>query len=85
MKSSKLYFLAILLLMLACNKGADKEQQDENSNIAESTSDNSQPALTERSDALPLEKITLPAGFKIEVFAEADNARSLVLSPSGIV
>ena len=34
---------------------------------------------------LPLEKIKLPPGFKIEVYAEVENARSLALSPSGVV
>ena len=34
---------------------------------------------------LPLDKIKLPAGFKIDVFAEVPNARSLALSPSGVV
>jgi len=33
----------------------------------------------------PLEKIKLPVGFKIEVYAEIENARSMVLSPSGTV
>ena len=32
-----------------------------------------------------LDKIKLPAGFKISVYAEVPNARSLALSPSGIV
>jgi len=34
---------------------------------------------------LPLEKITLPAGFKISVFAQVPGARSLTMSPSGVV
>ena len=32
-----------------------------------------------------LDKIKLPGGFKISVYAEVPNARSLALSPSGIV
>jgi glucose/arabinose dehydrogenase len=32
-----------------------------------------------------LNKIKLPAGFRIEVYAEVDNARSLAISPSGVV
>jgi glucose/arabinose dehydrogenase len=31
----------------------------------------------------PLDKIKLPAGFKISIYAEVDNARSLALSPNG--
>jgi len=45
----------------------------------------SEPALTEYAQTLPLNKIKLPAGFKIEVFAEVPDARSMALSPSGIV
>src|SRR5690606_856928 len=35
--------------------------------------------------SLPLEKIKLPPGFVIDVFAEVDNARSLAISPSGTI
>lgn len=34
---------------------------------------------------LPLEKIKLPPGFRIDVYAEVENARSLALSPSGVI
>jgi len=37
------------------------------------------------SDALPLERITLPAGFRIEVYARVDDARSLALGDDGVV
>jgi glucose/arabinose dehydrogenase len=42
-----------------------------------------EPALTAYAKTLPLEKIKMPAGFKIEVYAEVDNARSLAMSPAG--
>ncbi|GIV35692.1 MAG: hypothetical protein KatS3mg032_0071 [Cyclobacteriaceae bacterium] len=45
--------------------------------------DGSLPAITEASKNLPLDRINLPPGFTIEVYAEVDNARSLALSPSG--
>lgn len=48
-------------------------------------SDNSYPALTGNSASLPLEKIKMPAGFEIEVFAEVENARSLVQGPEGTI
>jgi len=44
-----------------------------------SSEDNAAPA------DLPLDKIKLPSGFKIAVFAEIPNARSMALSPSGVV
>ncbi len=47
--------------------------------------DNSSRAITEASAALPLDKIKLPKGFSISVFAEVDNARSLAISPSGTI
>jgi glucose/arabinose dehydrogenase len=34
---------------------------------------------------LPLDKVKLPKGFKISVFAEVDEARSMCLSPSGVL
>ncbi len=49
------------------------------------TIDNSTAAITEASAALPLDKIKLPTGFSISVFAEVDNARSLAISPSGTI
>ena len=47
--------------------------------------DTSEPAITEYAQTLPLEKIKLPAGFKIEVFAEVQDARSMTISPSGVI
>ena len=41
--------------------------------------------MTEYSQSLPLNTIKLPAGFKIDVFAEVQDARSMAVSPSGIV
>jgi glucose/arabinose dehydrogenase len=42
-----------------------------------------EPALTEYAKTLPLEKIKMPVGFAIEVFAEVNNARSIAMSPEG--
>src|SRR5258708_1354747 len=47
--------------------------------------DTSSPAITGASAGLPLEKIKLPKGFSISVYAEVDNARSLAISPSGTI
>jgi glucose/arabinose dehydrogenase len=41
--------------------------------------------ITAYAQSLPLHKLQLPPGFKISVFAEVDNARSLASSPSGII
>lgn len=77
MKNLK-YSALISLGMLACS----------NSSTTENTNpglDKSEPALTEYAQTLPLNSIKLPAGFKIEVFAEVQDARSLAISPSGVV
>lgn len=47
--------------------------------------DTSLPAITSASANLPLSSIKLPPGFAIDVFAEVDNARSMALSPNGIL
>ncbi|WP_316794237.1 sorbosone dehydrogenase family protein [Pedobacter frigoris] len=51
-----------------------------NSNPIKSTSS---PAITGASDSLPLDKIKMPAGFSISVYAEVEGARSMAMSPSG--
>ena len=43
------------------------------------------PAISEYAATLPLDKIKLPPGFKIEVYAEVKNARSMAMSPSGVL
>ncbi len=43
------------------------------------------PAITEYAATLPLDKIKLPPGFKIEIYAEVKNARSMAMSPSGVL
>ena len=48
-------------------------------------SDGSEAALSKYAEALPLNTIRLPAGFKIDVYAEVRDARSLAISPSGTV
>jgi len=45
--------------------------------------DNSVVAISSVSAELPLEKIRLPLGFSISVYAEVPNAREMVMSPSG--
>lgn len=70
-------YMAIIVLALSCANGS---QSAENRNP-----DNSFPAITSVSKALPLDKLKLPAGFKIEVYAEVDDARSMAWSPTGVL
>lgn len=84
-------FLSYLttLALLACSTGSEKnESQDAETDtaaVATVNDDGSVAALTGYAQTLPLNKIKLPAGFKIDVYAEVDNARSLAISPSGII
>lgn len=77
----KKYFTILLttglsLIIFSCNNNTDKVTHPPVS-------------LNEKSSELfekyQLDKIKLPAGFKIDVYAEVKNARSLTLSPSGIL
>jgi glucose/arabinose dehydrogenase len=43
------------------------------------------PAITNYSRSLPLEKIILPEGFRIDIYAEVKDARSMAMSPSGVL
>ncbi len=86
MRTSKIYFTAILVSLLACNQATDQKTQDEDATRIDSNKeDRGEPALSDKSKSLPLDKIKLPAGFAISVFAEVDNARSLAISPAGII
>ncbi len=40
-------------------------------------------AISDYAKTLPLDKIIMPAGFAIEVYAEVNNARSMAMSPEG--
>lgn len=77
MKTSKSSPLAALLLFLACGNSGDHHKSV--------SADGSMPAITGESKTLPLEKIKLPAGFKIEIYAEVENARSMAMSRTGVL
>jgi glucose/arabinose dehydrogenase len=53
--------------------------------FSQTNSDGSVAAITKKSVAIPLDKIKLPEGFSISVYAEVDGARSMVMSPSGML
>jgi glucose/arabinose dehydrogenase len=75
--------LGLAILAFCCNNtSSDKSQSTDTSTPA---ADSSVPAITSASAKLPLNQIKLPAGFSISVFAEVEDARSLAISPNGIV
>lgn len=80
MKLKNLLCLFFLYIAIAtgCNNGSSKatQQSKDSTNVS-----------TEQTDAnykkYNLDKIKLPEGFSISVYAEVPNARSMTLSPSG--
>lgn len=76
----KVWVYAIVILLLHCTAGTKEESKP-----VTTSDDGSVAALTEYQSTLPLNKIKLPPGFVIDVFAEVDNARSMAISPSGVI
>lgn len=74
MKLKTLNFLLAVVLVCDCSNSADRTAHD-----------SSMPAITAASADLPLNNIKMPPGFSIAVFAEAEDARSLAISPGGTV
>ena len=69
-----------IFLFSGCNSKASNEQSSLNTASAEAASDNSQETLSEK---YQLNKIKLPPGFKINVFAEVPGARSMCWGSKG--
>lgn len=69
--------IAFLTIALLCCNGTPKETT---SAVTTPAGDS---ALTDYAKTLPLEKIKMPSGFKIAVYAEVNNARSMAMSPEG--
>jgi glucose/arabinose dehydrogenase len=71
--------VSLLVAGLCCNNTSTKDV------VASPSADSSSPAITEASAKLPLESVKLPKGFSISIFAEVEDARSMALSPAGIL
>lgn len=71
----KMMILSLAALVLCCNS-ATKE-------VRRIAPEGGEEAITEYAKTLPLDKIKMPAGFVIEVYAEVSNARSMAMSPEG--
>ncbi|MFM7852678.1 MAG: PQQ-dependent sugar dehydrogenase [Flammeovirgaceae bacterium] len=77
----KTVHLASLFIFLFCCNSTTKENSGGNAEER----DTSVPALTDASAKLPLHLIQLPVGFSISVYAEVEDARSMALSPAGVL
>ncbi|MEM9858563.1 MAG: sorbosone dehydrogenase family protein [Bacteroidota bacterium] len=67
----------LLISFSSCNA----ESESKNSALADRDSVNA----TVNEDKYPMSTLNLPSGFKISVFAEVENARSLAMSASGTI
>jgi glucose/arabinose dehydrogenase len=89
MQTIKILSIITLSAALTCGSSGDRGNLFEMNSMSKITSasptDHSMPAITSYAQTLPLEKIKLPKNFKISVFAEVDNARSMAISPSGVI
>lgn len=78
MKKLKLITLTVLLSGLLSFHGIGQVTP-----AVTTAGDGSVAAITKKSATLPLDKIKMPPGFSISVYAEVEGARSMVMSPSG--
>jgi glucose/arabinose dehydrogenase len=86
-KSISLCALAMFVSCGNINRSEDSSADSDVGNVetVSNISEGGEPALTDYAETLPLNKIKLPAGFAIDVYAEVENARSMAISPSGVV
>ena len=85
MNFSKSIFLCTLSLLTACGNVSrdDRSSSGATSTLAVSNAremEGGEAAVTDYAKTLPLEKIKLPDGFTIAVYAEVENARSMAIS-----
>lgn len=73
----KLSWMLLLAAAAGCNNSSDKQENK--------PQEGGEPAITDKSKSLPLQSLHLPAGFSIAVYAEVDNARSMAMSPNGVL
>lgn len=71
----KLMILLIVTVAFCCNNTGKEE--------VKVIPEGGEAAISDYSKTLPLDKIKMPEGFAIEVFAEVNNARSMAMSAEG--
>ncbi len=77
MKPNQIYLLAVLFVFLGCAQGGESTDVTPGATSPK-------PSTVAYTGDLPIDSISLPEGFKIEVYAEnIPNARSMALSPDG--
>lgn len=76
LSAMKKMMILSLAALVFCSNSATKE-------VKKVAPEGGEEAITEYAKTLPLDKIKMPAGFAIEVYAEVNNARSMAMSPEG--
>lgn len=79
--SLNLIFALTATLLLSCEPKSDKSAGDQSMSDAAVTADS---VLLSMED-LRLDSLILPPGFSIDLYARVDNARSMAISPSGVL
>jgi glucose/arabinose dehydrogenase len=72
----------ISVLLLVCLVCCQNKPQEVVTPVSNESFD-AEPAITSYSKTLPLDKVKMPSGFSISVFAEVNNARSLAMGEKG--
>lgn len=80
--------LAILFSMASCQSSTQQNEETPAPSVESSDTSNESLVVDRSVDASlpsPLDKIALPKGFKISVFAEVPGARSMTMSDNGVL
>lgn len=83
----KIYHLLIIVLAIAgcSNSKSENNPETKGDSTQVALNGGGESAITATSKSLPLDKIKLPEGFSISVYAEVPNARSMAISPAGYI
>lgn len=81
--NTRVLIIVFFSFLFSC--GNSNNSNTENRDNVSDTEQGGEPAITDYAATLPLNTIKLPDGFKIDVYAEVKDARSMALSPSGIL
>ncbi|MEQ8472455.1 MAG: PQQ-dependent sugar dehydrogenase [Marinoscillum sp.] len=76
------FLFALLLIITACNPEPSSEETSEAIGPWNTTMESDSLLNT---DGLRMDELVLPEGFSIALYARVNNARSMALSPSGVV
>lgn len=85
MKFSTILIFFLSASVFSCNSNSSESTTDQEPETEPVDSTGVEEGSTGGNSKYPLDRIHLPEGFTIDVFAEVENARSLTMSPSGTI